>query len=598
MAVGFRNRKVVAGTPTWVARGRSDINSNPGTPSAPENLANTAHTSSTLAFSWDAAVSPDPTNFPVLGYRFFVGGVQSGADIAAGTRTKSLTGLSADTDYSVQVLAFNARGPGALSAALVVSTDPIIVTGAPDIPDSATASYTSNTTATVSWVPATTGAAATGWEVFMDGVKVGATRASTARSASITGLTAGSSHVYGVRGVNASGNGPTRTALPNPLVQPTGTTPAGVIPFRVLIGITAPDSGPSRPLWGNVPSSQSYDTTAVRNYGDALTIIEGGVASRRIEHKRAYSGSFQTAEFNSGVNNVEDRDASLIPIVSFKHADVPGILAGTYDNSALADIRTAVKARRGTGKPAVWLSNQHEPSNAASTILSNWGKMHAYLSNYFAGWDSTSGGAKVAGSYVAANDVRDVMTWVSINNGFIFPSNTTLLNQTEPAIKHQMFAENGSIAMADIYEPISETGDWLVSGNGITTRAVIKDSLRRPSEKGQDFVDYMRQHAPGVLLGFGEIGTADGPEWTRTCQMSFDNRDVVVSLAYFDSGANSKWEWRLIPDAYPVTSQIDFKPNNTTYTNEVGGTIFTEERLVAFRQSLADSVSAANTGPL
>lgn len=89
------------------------------TPPTAPTLSSPSHTSTTVALSWTAGTD----DVEVAGYRAYKGGVQIGSDIAAGTTTLSVTGLTTATAYTFTVLAFDENGNvSPLSNSLSVTT--------------------------------------------------------------------------------------------------------------------------------------------------------------------------------------------------------------------------------------------------------------------------------------------------------------------------------------------------------------------------------------------------------------------------------------------------------------------------------------------
>jgi hypothetical protein len=81
-------------------------------PLAPRGLTPTSVTASTINFSWNTVSG-------ATGYKIY----QNGVYVSATTTTSgTLSGLSADTSYNVQVLAYNTAGNSPLSAAVVMAT--------------------------------------------------------------------------------------------------------------------------------------------------------------------------------------------------------------------------------------------------------------------------------------------------------------------------------------------------------------------------------------------------------------------------------------------------------------------------------------------
>jgi hypothetical protein len=106
---------------TSVSNFLSSVGSSDTTPpSVPTGLASTATTSSSVALSWNT--STDTGGSGLAGYRLYRGGSLI-ATISAGTTTYTDTGLSASTQYSYAISAYdNADNESTHSSALLVST--------------------------------------------------------------------------------------------------------------------------------------------------------------------------------------------------------------------------------------------------------------------------------------------------------------------------------------------------------------------------------------------------------------------------------------------------------------------------------------------
>lgn len=82
-----------------------------GVPGAPGSVVATASGTTTIGVTWTAASGT------VTGYRVFVDGVQTGADLGSNILSYTITGLAANTAYDITVRAFNANGVGPVSNA-------------------------------------------------------------------------------------------------------------------------------------------------------------------------------------------------------------------------------------------------------------------------------------------------------------------------------------------------------------------------------------------------------------------------------------------------------------------------------------------------
>lgn len=178
-------------------------------PNAPADVAGVGG-NGVVSLSWTAPTANGGT--PLTGYKVQVlaGETLIQTIPLTGTATTTeVTGLANGTAYSFRVLAVNAHGDGALSAASEPVT-PMTVPGAPVV-----GAVTAGTgSVTVNWTAPETdgGSAITGYAVQVvgaDGQPVGALRTAGAEATSleVTGLTNGTEYRFQVRAVNALGAG-------------------------------------------------------------------------------------------------------------------------------------------------------------------------------------------------------------------------------------------------------------------------------------------------------------------------------------------------------------------------------------------------------
>jgi hypothetical protein len=147
--------------------------------------------------------------------------------VPATSTSKTITGLTGGTTYTFVVTAVNEAGAGPDSAASNAVTP--TATSAPGAPTGVTATA-APISAKVTWTaPASDGGSAiTGYKVtpYVGGkAQTALTAAANATSATVEGLTAGSSYTFTVTAVNAIGSSPEST--PSDAVVPTGANPPG-----------------------------------------------------------------------------------------------------------------------------------------------------------------------------------------------------------------------------------------------------------------------------------------------------------------------------------------------------------------------------------
>lgn len=212
-------------------------------PDAPTALTQTAATTTTVDVSWTAPTGgTTPTGYDLR--------VDGGAPTALGlVTTRHITGLTPDTDYTVEVRATAASGNSAWVSVLA-STDPL---PPPGPPTGLTQTAATPTSVTVDWTAPASGTTPTSYEVRVNGgtpVDVG-----NVTSTTISSLTAGTTYTVEVRTV-ATGSGASSwvsvsastTPPPNP---PTGLAQTAATPTSVTVEWTAPASG-------ETPTSYEY----------------------------------------------------------------------------------------------------------------------------------------------------------------------------------------------------------------------------------------------------------------------------------------------------------------------------------------------------
>jgi hypothetical protein len=172
--------------------------------------------------------------------------------------------------------------------------------------------------------------------------------------------------------------------------------------------------------------------------------------------------------------------------------------------------------------------------------------MQAYLSDYF-------------------KDVNDIMAFSTIANGQWWKTTVGVeASQYYPDSLIAKMKANKHILAVDQYDAIPGGGIDTKTSGYTWTRAT--NWKIEPSVKS--YIDWCRSKGSGAI-GWGEIGTtvsngthpasAQGPSGGNTSPPPLttcwgymrDNRDIVTIVNYFNSNANSRWDWRLIPSTYP-----------------------------------------------
>ena len=210
----------VSGASAAVTGTTAPLGSSTAAPGAPTGLASPSQTTSSVALSWTAATAG--SGGAVTGYDVY----RNGAKVGTSTSTSYTdSGLTASTQYSYSVDAFDAAGDtSAKSATLTVSTAAAPCNGdcvPPSAPAGLIASAETASTIGFSWTASTDNTGVTGYKVLRDGTQAGTT---TATSFTDTGLTAAGQHSYTVQAVDAAGNVSAASGALSVATTATGTT--------------------------------------------------------------------------------------------------------------------------------------------------------------------------------------------------------------------------------------------------------------------------------------------------------------------------------------------------------------------------------------
>jgi hypothetical protein len=184
----------------------------------------------------------------------------------------------------------------------------------------------------------------------------------------------------------------------------------------------------------------------------------------------------------------------------------------------------------------------HEPDGDGD--LAVWAAMQEYLSNRFAAY-------------------QDVFCFTTISNGHAwgpYRGNTSDIARMYPRSLIDALNRNKHILGCDTYDSYDAT-------------RLSYTLYDRTSLKIAGFLQWAR--ANGVQrVGLGEFGCHDDLDLERCWALINQNRDIFAYAAYFNSGQNSRADWRMIPVGYPLDPAV------TSYTDQ-GGTVASERRLAA-----------------
>ena len=242
-----------------------------GTPFAPSGVTATGGDSQ-AGVSWTA---PSANGSAITGYvvRTYAGATLVRTDNAGAVTSTTVPGLTNGTSYTFTVAATNAIGTGAASAA----SNAVVPAGVPFAPTNVSAEP-GNAAAVVSWTaPGGNGSAVTGYTIR---AYVGATLAQTATvgapatTATVTGLTNGTTYTVKVAATNSAGTGAESAA--------SGAVTAGVpgVPTGVSV---APGDASAVVSW-TAPASNGgpitgYTVKAYQNGSVVTTASAGGSAT-------------------------------------------------------------------------------------------------------------------------------------------------------------------------------------------------------------------------------------------------------------------------------------------------------------------------------
>ena len=134
-------------------------------PTVPPNLRVVFVSQTAITVEWD----PSADDYGLAGYGVWLDGVQQGGDQPGTSAT--LSGLTPDTDYLVEVDAVDRSGNRSARAAVPVRTL-VLDSTPPSTPGGLTVTAVGPYTATLSWEPASDNLGVIGYGVYVDGAHV------------------------------------------------------------------------------------------------------------------------------------------------------------------------------------------------------------------------------------------------------------------------------------------------------------------------------------------------------------------------------------------------------------------------------------------
>ena len=173
-------------------------------PTVPSGVTVTDITETRAKVAWDEASD----NVGVVGYNVYVNETKVNDELVTGTEY-DLTGLTEETEYTVNVTAVDAEGNESVRSEAVtfttLKTEEPADTEAPTVPANVKASEITYTKATIAWEASTDNVEVAGYNVYVNNTKVNASLVANP-TYDLTGLTEGTEYTVTVTAVDAAGN--------------------------------------------------------------------------------------------------------------------------------------------------------------------------------------------------------------------------------------------------------------------------------------------------------------------------------------------------------------------------------------------------------
>jgi len=268
-------------------------------PSIPSNLTATALTYSKTSLTWTASTD----NTAVAGYKIFRNGTQVGTSNAAAYTD---TGLTAETNYSYTVAAYDAAGnTSALSGSASVKTK--VFTPPPPTPVGLTATATSPSQIKLNWTAATS-TKVTGYNIFRNSVLIALVTNGTTYTNN--GLTPSTNYTYTIASNDITGGVSSQTESVNAttLAAVAADTQAPTAPS----GLTAVTVSSSRI---NLSWTASTDTVGVTGYsifrdGINIAVVSNGTSYVDADLSAGKSYAYTVAAFDA-IGNTSEKSSSV-----------------------------------------------------------------------------------------------------------------------------------------------------------------------------------------------------------------------------------------------------------------------------------------------
>jgi len=312
------------------------------------------------------------------------------------------------------------------------------------------------------------------------------------------------------------------------------------IPNVCQFGMKMPEGANSNNTWDD----QKTDTRLL-----------GPAAFAHVKSNRKFisgwvvSGGSVSPVFNTMWNFAETEDVWVHISAKAPSNDWAGVAAGTYDDD-LQDLYDAIVARANGGNFRPFLFTvHHEPAGDGNYTA--WANMQIHLSNFFA-------------------DISDLVVIAPVGNGFMFgrqSANAADIAALYPQTLIDTLNANNHMLFVDCYDTDSDT--------------LLEYTRNRTSIQVQGFVDWCRQH--GVKsAGFGEWGVHDADCMQRCWDIMKASTDVLHLVQYYNSSANIKSPWWLVPNGWPKD------PSSSDPENRAGDAL-SAERLARMKLILPET---------
>jgi titin len=433
-------------------------------PGAPTSVSGTPGNTS-VSLTWSAPASNGGAAITDYVVEFSSGaGFAVFADGTSATTSATVTGLTNGTPYTFRVSATNSVGTGATSV-VSSSVSPRTV---PDAPTSVSGIF-GNTSVSLTWsAPASDGQSAitdyvvefndgSGFAVFADGT-------STATSASVTGLTNGTSYTFRVSAVNAAGTGAASSASSAviPRTFPSAPTSVSGTPGNTSVSLTwtAPSNGGAAITDYVVEFSSGAgfavfaDGTSAATSATVTGLTNGTPYTFRVSATNNVStGAVSTASSAVTPRTVPDAPTSVSGIFGNTSVSLTWAAPASDGQSAITDY--VVEFNDGSGF-AVFADGTSTATSATVTGLTNG---TSYTFRVSAVNAAGTGAASAASSAVIPRTFPSAPTSVSGT-----PGNTQVsLTWTAPS--------NGGAAITDYVVEFNDGVTWATFADGTSATA-------------------------------------------------------------------------------------------------------------------------------